>query len=366
MAPHANNFTRWMRRLAIAGVLLCFVVVVLGAYVRLTAAGLGCPDWPGCYGHLTPLGAAHDAAQGGAPAAADAPYASRPLIPGKAWREMIHRYAAGTLALVVVAISALALRAHRQRLVSIPFALVLLATVIVQAVLGMLTVTWQLKPLIVTLHLLFGMTTLALLWWLLLSLPAAGSWSASARAGAAADARRGGASPIGSARRLTLIALAALAVQIALGGWTSSNYAAVACPDLPTCQNAWWPHADFRNAFVLWRGLNIDYEGGVLENPARVAIHLTHRLGALLASVALALAALFVLRRRGLPAARPVAWAVLAALGLQLLIGASMVLRAFPLWLATAHTAGAALLLLAALALLRSVSVNTPARAYRP
>src|ERR1700752_152307 len=121
-----------MRRLAIAGVLLCFVVVVLGAYVRLTAAGLGCPDWPGCYGHLTPLGAARGAAQSGAPGAADALYASRPLIPGKAWREMIHRYAAGTLALVVVAISALARRARRQRPVSIPFALVLLTTVIVQ------------------------------------------------------------------------------------------------------------------------------------------------------------------------------------------------------------------------------------------
>jgi heme a synthase len=338
-------------------VLLCFTVVVLGAYVRLTAAGLGCPDWPGCYGHLTPPGAASASAQG----AADALYASRPLIPGKAWREMIHRYAAGTLGLVIVLITALTLAARRQRLVSIPFALVLFATVIVQAVLGMLTVTWQLKPLIVTLHLLFGMTTLALLWWLLLSLPA-GSWSAGARQGAAADPRRGGASPTVSARRLTLVALAALAVQIALGGWTSSNYAAVACPDLPTCRNAWWPHADYRNAFVLWRGLNIDYEGGVLENPARVAIHLTHRLGALVASVALALATLYVLRRRGLPGARPLAWAVLAALALQLLIGTSMVLRAFPLWLATAHTAGAALLLLATLALLRSLS--TQARAW--
>jgi heme a synthase len=147
-------------------------------------------------------------------------------------------------------------------------------------------------------------------------------------------------------------------VQIALGGWTSSNYAAVACPDFPTCQNAWWPHADFRHAFVLWHGLNTNYEGGVLDNAARVAVHLTHRLGALVTSLALTLGALFVLRGRALAGARANAWAVLAALALQLTIGVSMVLKAFPLWLATAHTAGAALLLLATLALLRTLSVR--------
>src|SRR5256886_739656 len=136
----------WMRRLAVAGVLLCFTVVVLGAYVRLSAAGLGCPDWPGCYGHLTPMDAGHSL--------------------GKAWREMLHRYAAGALALVILGLTALAISARRRRPVSLPLALALLATLIVQAALGMLTVTWQLEPLIVTLHLLFGMTTLGLLWWL--------------------------------------------------------------------------------------------------------------------------------------------------------------------------------------------------------
>jgi heme a synthase len=338
---------RWMRRLAIAGVLLCFAVVVLGAYVRLTAAGLGCPDWPGCYGHITPVGAEQ---------ASSAPiYAGRPLEPGKAWREMIHRYAAGSLALVIIVITGLAISTRRQPPVSIPFAMGLLATVIVQAVLGMLTVTWQLKPLIVTLHLLFGMTTLALLWWLMLSLPS-GSWSAAAMQSADRAIRGGGASPIVTAWQLTLVALAALALQIALGGWTSSNYAAVACPDLPTCQGAWWPHTDYRNAFVLWRGLGVNYEGGVLDNPARIAIHLTHRLGAVVAAGALTLAAVSVLRWRRLPGARLRAWAVLGALGLQLAIGISMVLKTFPLWLATAHTAGAALLLLATLALLRSLA----------
>jgi cytochrome c oxidase assembly protein subunit 15 len=336
-----------MRRLALAGVLLAFVVVVLGAYVRLTAAGLGCPDWPGCYGHLTPGGALKDAAQGAlAGAAPDA---------GKAWREMIHRYAAGSLALVIVAIAALA-SGRRQRPRNLGLPLTLLATVIVQALLGMLTVTWQLKPLIVTLHLLLGMTTLGMLWWLALSLPMT-SWGV-ASLGGAGRSLRGGAAYVASAHHLALLGLGALALQIALGGWTSSNYAAIACPDFPGCQGSWWPHADFRDAFVLWHAANVDYEGGLLGTPARVAIHLTHRLGALLAAAALTLAAVYTLRQRGLSHARLRAWAVLGALALQLLIGVSMVVRGFPLWLAAAHTAGAALLLLAVLALVRISSAR--------
>ena len=337
-----------MHRLVLAGVLLCFGVVVLGAYVRLTAAGLGCPDWPGCYGHLTPAAASADAAQ--------AVYPGRPLDSGKAWREMIHRYAAGTLTLVIIAITGLAVTARAKRLVNVKLAVALFATVLVQAILGMLTVTWQLKPLVVTLHLLFGLTTLGILWWLKLSLPVT-SWSATAL-GSAAHSLRGGAFSVESAQRLAMVGLAALIVQIALGGWTSSNYAAIACPDFPTCQGAWAPHADFRSAFVLWRGLNIDYEGGVLANPARIAIQLTHRLGAIVAAAALTAAALYSLRRRGLSGMRLRAWAVLGALALQLTIGIAMVVRGFPLWLATAHTAGAALLLLATLALVRSFSAR--------
>ncbi|MFI5010568.1 MAG: COX15/CtaA family protein, partial [Solirubrobacterales bacterium] len=190
---------RWMRRLAIAGVLLCFLVVVLGADGPLTAAGLGCPDWPGSYGVLTPAGAAGSAH-------AQAAYAGRPLQVGKAWREMIHRYAVGTLSLLILVLAVLALRARRTPLVSVPLVLALLATLIVQALLGMLTVTWRLNPLIVTLHLLFGLTTLALLWWLMLGLSQpATSWGASALRGPGHSISGGGAVSYVSAYRLTLL-----------------------------------------------------------------------------------------------------------------------------------------------------------------
>ena len=341
--------SRWIRRLALAGVLLCFGVVVLGAYVRLNAAGLGCPDWPGCYGHVTPIGAENNAA-------AQAAFPNRPLDAGKAWKEMVHRYAAGTLVIIVVVITALAISYRRQKLLSPTYASALLATILVQAVLGMLTVTWQLKPLIVTLHLVFGMTTLGLLWWLWLSLPGK-SWGGRAMGGGGLSGG-GQAAALRVAHQIALLGLAALAVQIVLGGWTSSNYAAVACPDFPTCQGTWWPHTDYKSAFILWRGLGINYEGGILDNPARVAIHLTHRLGALLATLALVVAAVFVILRKNLPHATAAAYAVLAALALQLTIGISMVLKTFPLRLTTAHTAGAALLLLATLTLVRRTRVQ--------
>ena len=331
---------QWIRTIAAVAFGLCLIVVVLGAYVRLSAAGLGCPDWPGCYGHLTPIGAAADTE-------GTAAY-SIPLETGKAWREMIHRYAASTLGFLIVLIAALAWRWRRERVIAPGYAFALLAIVVLQGVLGMLTVTWLLKPLIVTLHLLFGMTTLALLWWLVLTLGRrrSGAWSTSTTFVGV---------PLAHARRVAAIGLGALALQIALGGWTSSNYAAIACPDFPRCQGAWWPATDYSSAFVLWRGLGVNYLGGVLEQPARVAIHLTHRLGALLASVARLWAAVAVLRARHDAPARRTAYAVLVLLALQLAIGIATVLLGFPLWLATAHNAGAALLLLGAIALNRTL-----------
>lgn len=331
---------RWIRALALAGLVLCFVVVVLGAYVRLTAAGLGCPDWPGCYGHFTPPGHLE------------------PIDEGKAWREMIHRYAASTLGLICVALAVLAFTTRRRRLVSLPLAWGLVAIIVFQGLLGMLTVTWQVTPLVVTGHLLFGLTTLSLLWWLWLSLPQSG-WQG--RSSAATASTQESARVVG---RLALIGLAALAVQIALGGWTSTNYAAIACPDFPKCQNAWWPTADFREAFVLWRGLGVNYEGGVLSIPARIAIHLTHRLAAIVAAVTLTLAAITAIRAKAAVTYVIPGYAVLIALGLQLAIGITMVLKGFPLLLATAHTAGAALLLLSVLALLRSAGATARNRLF--
>jgi cytochrome c oxidase assembly protein subunit 15 len=315
----------WIRRLALLGAVLCLGVVVLGGYTRLSNSGLGCPDWPGCFGHIAPTGNAEH-------------YASDAEV-RKAWVEMIHRYFASTLGLIIVVIAALSIRARREPGVRPWFALVLLVLVVLQGVLGMLTVTWLLKPLIVTGHLVGGLTTFAMLLWLWLSM-------------------RGEARPVngssvlagnivvesgGRARLWAGLALAALALQVALGGWTSSNYAAVACPDVPKCQNQWLPEANYDEAFVLWRGLGINYAGGVLDHPARVAIHFTHRVGAMLAGALLLLAVFSAIRGLG-PGPRWAALAVLAALVAQICIGVFMVLRAFPLELAAAHNAGAALL----------------------
>lgn len=352
------SIERWMRGLALLGVLLCFGVIVLGAYVRLTDAGLGCPDWPGCYGHISPVGAEDSPSS-------QARYPGRPLQAGKAWHEMIHRYAAGTLGGVIIVIAALAIAARKPKVVGTGFGLLLFATVIVQAVLGMFTVTLLLKPLIVTLHLMFGMTTLALLWWLWLRLqgrsPGRVQLQTVARAGA--DGWSNGSGAAGLAFWLAAFCVALLAAQFFLGAWTSANYAAFACPDFPTCQGAWWPHTDFRHAFVLWRGIWVDYDGGILSNASRVAIQLAHRLGALTVTLTFLGVTLYTISRRSLAAARPRAYLVLAALGLQLAIGISMVLETFPLWLTVAHTAGAALLLMAILALTAKLHVMRAVRA---
>lgn len=327
-----------LRRLVLLGMLLCLGVVVLGAYVRLSDAGLGCPDWPGCYGHVTPAGAL--ANEGGA----EARFPGWELDSGKAWREMIHRYAAATLGFIIVLIAAIAIVYRGQRLVSVRFTIALLATVVVQGLLGAFTVWWLVKPLVVVLHLIGGLSTLSLLFWLWMNLrdPARQPIST--------------AVPLQlAARRAAVLATVMLGIQIMLGGWTSSNYAATACPDLPTCQNAWWPAGmDWSDAFVLWRGLDINYTGGVLEHPARVAIHFTHRIGAVLATLAVLWAGWLALQAalaRGERAGgvRLGAQLAIAAVILQILIGVFMVLQAFPLTLAAGHNGGAAVLLLAML-----------------
>jgi cytochrome c oxidase assembly protein subunit 15 len=306
-------------RLARLGCALALVVVMLGAWVRLTDAGLGCPDWPGCYGRLVVPDATTTAAELG-------DEFTRPLEHGKAWREMIHRYLASTLGLVCVALAVIAWRNRRDPDQPWRVPLVLVALVVFQGLLGMWTVTLLLKPIVVVAHLFGGFATLGLLFSL-------GRWR-TARV----------AVPTAGLRALGLAAGAALVLQIFLGGWTSANYAALACPDLPTCQTQWWPAiADFEEGFVLWRGLGIDYEGGVLDHPALVAVHFTHRLGAILATALLGLLAFRLVRDT---ATRLDGTAVLAALVAQLGLGVSIVVFEAPLAVAVLHNGVAALLLL--------------------
>lgn len=335
-----------LRAIAIVTCALCLAVVVLGAYVRLNDAGLGCPDWPGCYGHLTPTGAAADM-QGAGMAASIARQSGRPLEMGKAWREMVHRYAAGTLVLLIFSLALAAWTWRRERLVPLRLALALPALVLLQALFGMLTVTWRLKPVIVSTHLLLGLSTLSLLWWLTLRLLRR-----------PAGSRRTAALPeldlpgprLRLARGMAAVALGVLVGQIALGGWTSSNYAALACPDLPRCQGSWMPEADFGAGFNLARDISINTGRG-FSAPALVAIQLVHRFGVAIVSLTLLAAAGAALRARPRGATLRASVAILIALALQVTIGVTMVLHAFPLELATAHNAGAALLLLATLGL---------------
>lgn len=320
------------RALVLLALGLAFVVVVVGAYVRLEDAGLGCPDWPGCYGHIHPAQVEEGIAD------ASAAYPDRPFDYQKALHEMVHRYIATTLGLLIVALAAFACwnRNDPAQPRALPWLLVPL--VITQGLLGMWTVTLLLKPLIVTLHLLGGLLTLSLLWWLAL-----------------APERRERKAAERPLARLAIVAMAVVALQVSLGGWTSTNYAAAACPDFPTCQGGWWPQMDFGDAFVLWRGLGIDYEGGVLDAPARVAIHYTHRLGAYVTTLVLLVLAAGVWRRGQTLRTRASAVAVAAALVVQMLIGMNLVWQGWPLALGTAHNAGAALLVIIMVTLLRNL-----------
>lgn len=317
----------WYIRLIGIAAMLALIVVVLGAWVRLTDAGLGCPDWPGCYGSLIVP------ADADAVAAANQAFPERPVETEKAWHEMIHRFAATTLGLAILIAAFLAWRNRRDPHQPVRIPLALLGVVIFQGMLGMWTVTLLLKPLIVMGHLLGGLTTLGMAFWLLL------------------EHRRHDAVAKIRPRRIAapaLVGLIVLICQIALGGWTSSNYAALACPDLPTCQGEWWPdNIDFAEGFVMWRGLGVDYEFGVLEAPARVAIHFTHRLGALVTFLLLAHLGMRAIRGAGPPAVTRSGQLVLAALIVQVSLGISVVFFGLPLILATAHNGVAALLLLA-------------------
>ncbi|HET7125600.1 MAG TPA: COX15/CtaA family protein [Lysobacter sp.] len=361
IAPH-----RHFHRLAWLAVALAFGVIVFGAFVRLSNAGLSCPDWPTCYGRAAWPTAAHDSLNRAAEAI-------RPVEPHKAWREQLHRMLAGTLSVLVLALALLAARRrkrgiaqlllgaaiigagiplyiHGQHAAASVFAVVgelwllflalrwsnvdfarnatlTLMVIVFQALLGMWTVTWLLKPAVVMGHLLGGLLTFSLLAWT--------AWRATDAPIRLAEAPQ--------LRRWVIVGLVLLGLQIALGGWTSANYAALACGnDFPKCVGQWWPPHDFHQGFVLWRGVGVDYEGGVLDGAARIAIQVAHRIGA---AAVFAFVMVFALKLVRTPGIRGSGVGLLVLVCAQAGLGIANVKLGLPLQVAVLHNAGAALLL---------------------
>ncbi|KOO13859.1 cytochrome B [Vibrio xuii] len=306
---------------------LTFVVVMLGAYTRLADAGLGCPDWPGCYGQLTVPSERHEIAL------AKTLYPTLIVEADKAWLEMIHRYFAGTLGLIVFAITLVGIR---TQMLSTLLATSLSIVVVFQALLGMWTVTMKLMPLVVMGHLLGGFTLFCLL--------ALAYWSVKSNKGF----ERYTLQNIGWVKPLAMGTLIVVIGQVALGGWTSSNYAALMCTSLPICQGDWVSHLDFKHAFELIQPEKESYEFGTLDYGARMTIHVTHRIWAVvvtLFTVALAIQ----LIRYGSNVVRRNGQIILALLTLQIALGVGNVVLSLPLAIAVAHNLGAAMLLLSVL-----------------
>lgn len=322
----SNSTFTWGFRLALLATALASLVVVLGAFTRLADAGLGCPDWPGCYGHLTwPTTDEHVEA-------AEALFPESPVEHDKTWPEMVHRHFAGTLGLLILGLTIYTWRKASQTGAALPRAhtLGLLVLVIVQAAFGMWTVTLKLWPQVVTAHLLGGFATLSLLWLLAQRL---GPWrwhTEQARA-------------LSAVKPLVVVGLFFVIMQIALGGWTSSNYAALACTDFPTCHGEWWPDMDVERGFNFTQTIGPNYLGGLLEGDARTAIHMGHRMGAIVVTLTL----LLLLRRLfKIRVARTMATVLLLVLATQLVLGITNVLAHLPLSVAVAHNAVGAILLL--------------------
>jgi cytochrome c oxidase assembly protein subunit 15 len=305
--------------LAALALFLCFDLVVFGAFTRLSDSGLGCPDWPGCYATASPVAAAQPIA------AAEAAAPAGPVTERKAWIEMIHRYFAGALGVLVMLLLASAVAARRERPRAWGWALVTLGWIVLQGVFGAFTVTWKLYPAIVTGHLLGGMGLLALL-----------ALQVSPRAAAAG----GGLAP--RDRVALAVAAVALGAQLALGGWVSTNYAVLACTGFPECNGRWWPAMNWSEGFTLLRELGRRADGQFISMAALVAIQWTHRLFALV--VVLALGWLVArLWRNGPDAQRRAKW-IAGLVLLQLATGLSNVVLGWPMSAALAHTAGAAAL----------------------
>jgi heme a synthase len=330
-----------LHALTLLTLFLTFDLVIFGAFTRLSDSGLGCPDWPGCYGSASPIGAKEEihAAQTAQP--------TGPVTWSKAWIEMIHRYLATAVGVLILAMTAFAW-SLRQQAGSRPSAAALspwwptvtLLWVIAQGAFGALTVTMKLYPAIVTLHLLGGLGLLALL----------------AAQGEIFTPRPVALSP---ALRRAVWAVAALVVlQIALGGWVSTNYAVLACTGFPSCQGSWWPPMDFRAGFTVWRELGETGSGSYLPFAALTAIHYTHRLAAYVVLAALLLLA-WALWRSGEPGARRFAQGLCLLALWQLISGLSNVVLGWPIVAALAHTGGAASLVIVLAVLLTRLHLRT-------
>ena len=341
-ADNAETTTvpRLMLRLAVLAVGLAVVVIMLGAWTRLVHAGLGCPDWPGCYGFLAVPQSETSIA------IANARFPETPVDVAKGWPEMIHRYAAGMLGLLVFGLAAYAVR---QRKLNVPVKLPLFIAgfIVLQGAFGMWTVTLKLWPQVVALHLLGGFTTLSLLALLVLRL------RSRVRGGSAQTAVLKSARSGSRLRPWLYGGLLLVIMQIALGAWTAANYAAVACTDLPTCGGQWWPQGmDFAHGFDITQHVGPNYLGGQLNADGRVAIHVSHRLGAAVVLVyfSVLLALLWARRRRnGLGQSVAVVAVVLLA---QIALGLANVILYIPLAVAVAHNATGALLLLSVIQLI--------------
>ncbi len=321
------NHNKLLLNLARVACVLALIVIVIGAYTRLSDAGLGCPDWPGCYGKLIVPSQVE---------AGNENLSVRPLEQAKAWKEMVHRYAASSLGLLILIMAFLSWTKTSLSNMRM-FATGLLLLVIFQGMLGMWTVTLLLKPVIVLSHLLGGLSILSLLYWTVLRQQSIQLATYST----------------GNIKLLPLVVIGmiVLAIQISLGGWTSSNYAALACPDFPTCQGVWWPNMDFNEGFILWRGLGIDYEGGVLHGSARTAIHMAHRIGAVITFITILTVAVQALRS-GMNNLKLTGLIVLIILIAQVSLGIANIKFYLPLSVAVAHNGVAALLLLSLVTML--------------
>jgi heme a synthase len=337
MRSKGQSMAQRLRLLTLLTIFLTFDLTVFGAFTRLTDSGLGCPDWPGCYGKASPIGAKANIA------AEVAVMPDGPVTHGKAWIEMIHRYLASAVGVLIIVL-AVGSWLERKRIAVHPiWPTLTLIWVCLQGAFGALTVTMKLFPAIVTLHLMGAMVLLSLLQW------QAVRYEQGSRVFAASARLRG----------WLIAGFALLVLQIALGGWVSTNYAVLACTEFPMCQGAWVPPMDFRQGFEIWRELGQTGQGQTIALPALTAIHVTHRMFAFLVFGALGYAAYLLYRAGQGSSARWIA----ALLALQLITGLSNIVLGWPLLAAVLHNAGAAALVLvcvAALSRMQAASATQP------